>query len=128
MDTRVGALLLLAVAACSNGGTAATQPGNSYLDQTGLEGSIREGPTQPVCSVDKPCDAAVQAGFTLEREGVEMARFETDPAGHFVVYVEPGAYLLVPDQPIGISPQTTELIVGTVGLTHVEVMFDTGIR
>jgi hypothetical protein len=128
MDTRVAAVLLLVVAACSNGGAAVTQPGNSYLDQTGLEGSIRQGPTQPVCEVDKPCDAAVEAGFTLQRGGYDIAHFETDPAGHFVVYVEPGAYLLVPDQPIGISPQTTEVTVGTVGLTHVELTFDTGIR
>ena len=128
MDTRVCAFLLVAVAACSNDGAVSTQPGNSYLDQTGLEGTIRRGPTQPVCEVGKPCDAAVEAGFTLQRGGYEIAQFETDQAGHFVVYVEPGSYLLVPDQPIGISPQTPELTVGTVGLTHIELMFDTGIR
>jgi hypothetical protein len=126
--TRVAAAVLIATSACSGGGTLPAQPGTGGLDKTGLEGTARLGPIQPVCREGEPCDAPLQAGFTLQQDGHSVIHFASDSTGHFLVYTAPGAYLVVPDQPIGIGSQTPEVVVGIEGLTHVDLMFDTGIR
>jgi len=104
------------------------QPGANGLDKTGLEGTARRGPIQPVCREGEPCDAAVQAGFTLQQDSQVMARFASDSMGHFLIYTAPGRYVVVPDEPIGIGPQTPEVTVEAGGLTHLDLTFDTGIR
>jgi hypothetical protein len=45
-----------------------------------------------------------------------------------LVYVAPGTYLVVPDEPIGIGLEALEATVEGGGLTHVDLTFDTGIR
>jgi len=35
---------------------------------------------------------------------------------------------VVPDEPIGLGPQTPEVTVQAGGLTHLDLTFDTGIR
>ena len=57
-----------------------------------------------------------------------VARFASDSEGHFLVYVAPGTYLVVPDEPIGIGLEALEATVEGGGLTHVDLTFDTGIR
>jgi hypothetical protein len=57
-----------------------------------------------------------------------VARFASDSTGHFLVYAAPGTYLVVPDQSIGLGPQTPEVNVEAHGLTHLDLTFDTGIR
>jgi hypothetical protein len=126
--TRVAAALLIATSACSSGGRLPLQPGTGALDKTGLEGTARRGPIQPVCRDSEPCDAPLQAGFTLQQDGRVVARFASDSTGHFLVYAAPGPYVVVPDEPIGIAGQTPEVTVGADGLTHVDLTFDTGIR
>jgi hypothetical protein len=128
MINRMAAALLIASSACSSGGARLVQPGADGFDRTGLEGTARLGPTQPVCREGEPCDAPLRAGFTLKQDGHAVVRFTSDSAGHFLVYVAPGAYVVVPDEPIGIGSQTPEVVVGAQGLTHVELAFDTGIR
>jgi hypothetical protein len=128
MVTRGWAALLLAVSACSSGGALPVQPGTSGLDRTGLEGTARRGPIQPVCRVGEACDGPLQAGFTLQHDGRVVARFASDSTGHFLVYAAPGTYLVVPDEPIGLGPQTLEVTVEAQGLTHLDLTFDTGIR
>ncbi|MGH7534896.1 MAG: hypothetical protein ACREMG_04865 [Gemmatimonadales bacterium] len=128
MITRGWAALLMAVSACSSGGALPVQPGTSGVDKTGLEGTARLGPIQPVCREGEPCDAPLEAGFTLQQDGHNVVRFASDSIGHFLVYTAAGIYVVVPDEPIGIGSQTLEVIVGAEGLTHVDLMFDTGIR
>ena len=122
------AILLGAVSACSSGGAFPVQPGTGGLDKTGLEGTASRGPIQPVCLVGEACDAPLQAGFTLQHDGHVIASFASDSAGHFLVYAAPGTYVVVPDEPIGLTLQTPEVTVGAAGLTHVDLAFDTGIR
>jgi hypothetical protein len=126
--SHLGAVLLIATSACSSGGTVPVQPGVGGFAKTGLEGTVRRGPTQPVCRVDKPCDAPVQADFTLQQDDRVVARFSSDTVGHFLVYAAPGTYRVVPDAPIGIGLETPEVVVEADGLTHVDLTFDTGIR
>jgi hypothetical protein len=125
---RLAAALVFAAGACSSAGGGPVEPGAGGRPQTGLEGTARRGPTQPVCRVSEPCDAPVQMGFTLQQDGRAVARFASDSAGHFLVYAAPGAYLVVPDERIGLGAQTPEVVVGAEGLTHVDLTFDTGIR
>jgi hypothetical protein len=122
-----GALLML-TSACSSGGALPVQPGTGDLNKSGLEGTARRGPIQPVCREGEPCDGPLEAGFTLRQDARVVVRFASDSTGHFLVYVAPGPYLVVPDEPIGIGPQTLEVTVEGGGLTHVDLMFDTGIR
>jgi hypothetical protein len=127
MTTRAAAALLLA-SACSRGAAVPVQPGVGGVDRTGLVGTARLGPIQPVCRESELCDAPLQAGFTLQQDGHNVVRFTSDSLGHFLVYVASGAYLVVPDEPIGIGSQTPAVTVGIEGLTHVDLTFDTGIR
>lgn len=120
--------LLVATSACSSGGALPVQPGAGDLNKTGLEGTVRRGPIQPVCREGVPCDAPLQADFTLRQDDRIVVRFASDSTGHFLVYVAPGMYAVVPDEPIGIAPQTPAVTVKTDGLTHVDLTFDTGIR
>ena len=90
------------------------------------------GPITPVCRIDVPCDAPFSAGFTVQRAGRQVAQFQSDSAGQFSVFLEPGPYSVVPnaDAPI-ISPasQAKPVTVGGNGpLTVVRLTFDTGIR
>jgi hypothetical protein len=126
MRIRLLGALFIAASACS-GGAVPVQPGGG-LRTTGLEGTVRRGPIQPVCREGEACDAPVQADFTLRQDGRDLARFASDSTGHFLVYIAPGTYLVVPDEPIGIGPQTPEVTVQPDGLTHVDLTFDTGIR
>lgn len=128
MTTWGCAAVLLAVSACSGGGSAPVQPGTSGRDKTGLEGTARLGPIQPVCREGEACDAPLQAGFALQQDGHVVVRFASDRTGHFLVYAAPGTYIVVPDERIGLGPQTPEVAVQGEGLTHLDLTFDTGIR
>ena len=128
ISTRAAALLLLAGIACSTGGDLSVEPGASGSDRTGLEGTVRRGPIQPVCRVEESCDAPWHASFVLQQDGRVVRRFVSDSTGHFLVYAPSGTYLVVPEQTIGIGAQTPEVQVGADGLTHVDLLFDTGIR
>lgn len=116
------ALLTLPVAGC--GTDTSTNPA------TRLEGLVLRGPTQPICLVDDPCEEPFAAGFTLRRNGLPLAHFESNAEGRFSVPAAPGDYVVVPDAdaPI-ISPQSQarDVTVGA-GVTTVELHFDTGIR
>jgi hypothetical protein len=118
--------LFITATACSSGSGLPVQPGPGR--QTGLEGTVRRGPIQPVCREDEPCDAPVQGGFTLQQASRVVARFSSDSTGHFIVYAPPGAYRVVPDEPIGIGAQALEAVVGAEGISHLDLTFDTGIR
>lgn len=127
MITRAAAALLV-VSACSSGAAVPLQPGAGGGNRTGLEGTVRLGPIQPVCREGEPCDAPLQAEFTLQQGGHGVVRFTSDSLGRFLVYAAPGTYLVVPKEPIGIGAQRPPVTVGIDGLTHAELTFDTGIR
>src|SRR5439155_9403343 len=112
MVTRAATALLITASACSSGGALPVQPGVGDLDKTGLEGTARRGPIQPVCRDGALCDAPLQASFTLQRAGRVGVRFASDTLGRFLVYTGPGAYVVVPDEPIGIGLQMPAVMVG----------------
>jgi hypothetical protein len=111
------------MAACSS-----TAPSPS----TGLTGVVVRGPVTPVCRVDVPCDAPFSATFNVERNGRRVTQFQSDTAGQFTVFLEPGTYTVAPnsDAPVmSPSSQTKSVTVADNGmLTVVRLTFDTGIR
>jgi hypothetical protein len=89
---------------------------------------VRRGPTQGACHQDQPCDEPLQATFSLQQDGRVIARFTSDENGHFLVHANPGPYVVVPDEPVGIGQEAIEVTIGPEGLTQVNLSFDTGIR
>ena len=121
-------LLFIALAlSCTN------QPSGILLAQaqgTGLEGMVRRGPIQPVCRVGEPCDAPFSAAFQVWQQQQLVTKFRSDSTGHYRVLLAPGAYTIVADSgaPIWPARQAHDVTVGSVGLTHLDLDFDTGIR
>ena len=121
-------LLFIALAlSCTN------QPSDILLAQgqgTGLEGMVRRGPIQPVCRVGEPCDAPFSAAFQVWQQQQLVTKFRSDSTGHYRVLLAPGSYTIVADSgaPIWPSRQAQDVKVGSVGLTHLDLDFDTGIR
>lgn len=96
-----------------------------------VDGELRVGPTQPVCQADTPCDAPLEAGFTLRQGGRVRSRLHSDAAGHFTVTLPIGTYdaVLDPDSPgTALQPQIQPLVVGPDSVTAAVIVFDTGIR
>lgn len=104
----------------------------SALPTTGLEGKVLRGPIQPVCQIGQPCDdAPFSADFLVQQNNSIVATFKSAEDGSFQVRLKPGNYTVVPgnDAPLmQPSLQAKPVEVGPVGLTKVELHFDTGIR
>ena len=99
---------------------------------TGLQGRVLRGPTQPVCSPDVSCDdEPFSAGFTVLRGERTVGTFATGADGRFAIRLEPGRYAVVPDADAPLLQpelQRQNVAVGPVGVTEVELVYDTGIR
>ena len=125
---RLRALLLtIGVAGCAGG----SAPADPVVVKTGLEGRVWVGPTQPVCREGEACEGPVAATFHVQQDGKDVATFTSSEEGRFSVSLRPGDYVVVPDEtaPImGASAQSQPVVVGTTGMTQVELTFDTGIR
>lgn len=126
----VSALFLMAFGCRSGATPAAVEAGGEGSAPTGIEGIAHRGPTRPVCQLDKPCTAPFSASFEVRQGGRVVAGFQSDSAGHFLVALAPGSYMVVPDAsaPLLARGQAHEVIVKRGGLTHVDLDFDTGIR
>jgi hypothetical protein len=110
-----------------------SQPSNILLAEkqdTGLEGTVLRGPIQPVCRIGEPCDAPFSAAFQVWQQQHLVARFHSDSTGHYRVLLAPGAYTVMADSgaPIWPARQAHDVTVGPVGVTRVDLNFDTGIR
>jgi hypothetical protein len=121
----VRSTLVLAVTVAACGHPASPTPA------TGLTGTVLRGPTSPVCRIDVPCTAPFSAGFTIERSGTQVGQFRSDAAGRFAASLQPGTYRVIPDADAPLlapRSQARTIEVGAIGLTDVQLEFDTGIR
>lgn len=112
----------VAASACAAGGPSPT---------TGLTGTVVRGPITPVCRINVACEAPFSAGFSVQQNGRCVAVFRSDPEGQFTVWLDPGAYAVVPDADAPLmapQSQSKRVTVGDTGLTTVRLTFDTGIR
>jgi len=123
--TRVTALFLCAL--CGYGCHHPASP----TPTTGLTGTVSRGPITPVCRIDTPCDAPFSATFNVQQAGRHVADFQSASDGRFTVFLAPGIYQVIPGPTaplIAPSSQVKTVDVGAVGLTSVQLDFDTGIR
>jgi hypothetical protein len=88
-----------------------------------MSGVVFRGPIQPVCMAGAPCDEPFAAGFTVQRHGFVVSRFDSDTEGRFSVELAPGTYLVVPDPEAPIldpEGQAREVALDEPGFTNVE--------
>ena len=103
----------------------------SAPSSTGLTGTVLRGPTQPVCTVNQPCEAPFSSAFTVLKIGTIVAGFRSDAQGHYEIRLPPGGYTIVPDSDAPIlrpTSQAKDVTVGSSGMTTLDMHFDTGIR
>ncbi len=118
-------LLLAGALACS------TAPPGGEGPDSGIEGLVVRGPTQPVCVVDIPCDEPFAAPFHVRQDGRAIATFTSDAQGRFAIELPPGDYTITPDAtaPIIFPTQQVKTVrVKPNTMVRVELDFDTGIR
>lgn len=121
----------LVVVACIGVTAGCANPAEPTLFGTGLVGTVLRGPVQPVCMPGVSCDAPFSASFGVYSGTQQVATFQSDAQGHFEVRLAPGDYLILlasSSMIIVPSSQPKQVTVGPVGLTTVQLIYDTGIR
>ncbi|MHB1148192.1 MAG: hypothetical protein ACYC01_11445 [Lutibacter sp.] len=116
-------IVFLGLIACEN---------NKEEITTGVEGVVYRGPISPVVIDGQINDAPFSALFrvyTLKNKLITS--FSSNAAGEFSVMLAPGNYKIIPDNSAPImsaESQVKEITVNTVGITNIDLYFDTGIR
>jgi hypothetical protein len=98
---------------------------------SGIEGQVLIGPMCPVVQQGQECpDQPHQATLTvLNRDGIQIAQFQTDEQGRFSIPLVPGEYILHPESPNGIPfAGDQSFMVETGRFTQISVLYDSGIR
>ena len=95
--------------------------------KSGLHGSVRRGPTQPVCHAEELCSApAVGVRLTFVHGSV-VRHVRTQAAGRYSMRLKPGRYSVrVAGAPFGYSPTTVAVRKGR--MSTMNILIDTGIR
>ena len=135
----VGAVLLLAVAACtpsSPSGPPSTTPSPTLAGSVTVGGRVHAGPTCPVAQpndpacADRPVAGAVLVVTTVA--GAEVARVVSAADGSFSVVLAPGDYVVVPQPVTGVlgtaQSQPFHVQAGGAAPARLDIVYDTGIR
>lgn len=95
--------------------------------RSGVHGSVRRGPTQPVCQVGTPCSApAAGVRLTFSR-GAVVRRVRTNKRGRYSIRLAPGRYAVrVSGAFFGYSPRRVTVRRGQMSLLKIDI--DTGLR
>ena len=116
-------IVLFVLFACEN---------NKEEITTGLEGIVYRGPISPVVVDGEVNDAPFSALFHVYNlKNKRVASFTSNAAGEFSVVLAPGAYKIIPDKSapiISAESQVQEITVNLIGITNLDLYFDTGIR
>lgn len=102
----------------------------SATNASGLYGTVREGPTKPVCRVNEPCDRpAANLRLRFVRSGMTVAAVRTDGRGRYRVTLRPGRYAvrLTPGG-LGSLVEPRQVTVPAARYSRVNFYRDTGIR
>jgi hypothetical protein len=98
---------------------------------TGVSGVALVGPSCPVETEDEPCPDRPWQGPIVAKtlNGSEVARTESDAAGHFELPLPPGEYEIIAEL-AGFLPAPISLYVTLASgeWKEIEVMLDSGIR
>lgn len=116
-------IVFLGLMACEN---------NKEEITTGLEGKVYRGPINPVEMEGQVNDAPFSALFRVYNLKNKLTTsFSSNVAGEFSVMLAPGNYKIIPDKSAPImnaESQVKEITVNAVGITNIDLYFDTGIR
>jgi len=125
INRNIGIILMVffALIACEN---------NKEEITTGLDGKVYRGPINPVEMEGQINDAPFSALFRVYNSKNKLIKsFSSNAAGEFMVMLAPGNYKIIPDKSAPImsaESQVKEITVNAVGITNLDLYFDTGIR
>jgi hypothetical protein len=97
---------------------------------SGLYGTVREGPTKPVCRLNERCDRpAANLRLRFVRNGMTVAAVRTDARGRYRLPLRPGRYA-VRSAPGGVGSfvEPSNVTVPRARYARVNFYRDTGIR
>ena len=105
-----------------------TAPGASLqvAPCTSLHGTVRIGPTTPVCRPEVPCSKPAAHLLLLFGRSRERIQVRTDAVGRYRVRLTPGAWSLT--TPVGIGPTPIRFVVPRAATAKHDFSIDTGIR
>ena len=116
-------IIFLALIACEN---------NKEEITTGLAGIVYRGPINPVEMEGQINDAPFNALFRVYNlKNKLVTSFSSNTSGEFMVMLAPGNYKIIPDKSapiISAVSQVKEISVNPIGITSLDLYFDTGIR
>lgn len=117
---RLPLLVVFAILALAPGISSAS------AQRSGAHGSVRRGPTQPVCQVGTPCTApAAGVRLTFSR-GTVVRQVRTNKRGRYSIHLAPGRYAVrVSGAPFGYSPRRVTVRPGQ--MTRLNIRIGTGI-
>lgn len=123
--------MMLALALGALFAMASVVPAAAGTVDSGVRGTVRLGPTAPVCRVDEPCSRpyATRVVVRSARTGQRVKVVQSDDRGQFRVRVRPGRYRLraMGDRPFP-SCQPVTARVHRHRFKQVSIHCDTGIR
>jgi Carboxypeptidase regulatory-like domain len=95
--------------------------------RTGVHGTVRRGPTQPVCRVGTPCSApAAGVRLTFSR-GAVVRHVRTNKRGRYSIRLAPGRYAVsVSNARFGYTPRKVTVRRGQMSRLNIQI--DTGLR
>ncbi len=103
---------------------------NSILAlNSGIEGKIIYGPTEPVCTINEPCSNPYTGEVLIKSKylAITLKTFETNDKGEFKVNYQPGTYYLETKQKF-ISSCRQLVNVEKNKFTNITLDCDSGIR
>ena len=108
--------------------TLALAPGvsSASTQRSGAHGSVRRGPTQPVCQVGTPCTSpAAGVRLTFSR-GTVVRHVRTNKRGRYSIRLAPGRYAVrVSGAPFGYAPR--RLTVRPGQMTKLNIRIGSGV-
>jgi hypothetical protein len=109
---------------------AAFLAADASASRSGLYGSVREGPTQPVCRANASCDRpATNLRLRFIRNGMTVAAVHTDARGRYRVALRPGRYAVRTERNgLGSIIEPSDVTVPSARYARVNFYRDTGIR
>jgi hypothetical protein len=109
---------------------AAFLAADASASPSGLYGTVREGPTQPVCRVNERCDRpAANLRLRFVRNGMTVAAVRTDARGRYRIALRPGRYAVRSERSgLGWIIEPSTVRVPDAGYARVNFYRDTGIR
>jgi Carboxypeptidase regulatory-like domain len=96
----------------------------------GLYGTVREGPTQPVCRTNARCDRpAAKLRLRFVRNGMTVAATRTDDRGRYRISLRPGRYAVrAATNGVGSIVEPSQVTVPAARYARVNLYRDTGMR